>query len=72
MTKAKFVTELTVIDPDSGGPVAITVYKMETGGMFAVDASFLEQDVGPVYSPFDRDVEIELQDGPEDEDGQAG
>ena len=43
MTKAKFVKEITVIDPDSGGEVEIAVYKHEGGGMFAIDSSYLDQ-----------------------------
>ena len=43
MRKAKFVTEITVIDPESKLPVELEVYKHENGGMFAVDSSFLEQ-----------------------------
>ena len=40
---AKFVTEITVIDPESKLPVELEVYKHENGGMFAIDCSFLEQ-----------------------------
>lgn len=43
MAKAKFVTEITVTDPDSQLPVEMEVYKHENGGMFAVDASYLDQ-----------------------------
>jgi hypothetical protein len=43
MKTAKFVKEITVIDPDSKGEVELSVYKHENGGMFAVDSSFLDQ-----------------------------
>ena len=42
-TKAKFVEEIVVIDPDTGGLVELDVFKHENGGMFAIDASFLDQ-----------------------------
>lgn len=40
---AKFVKEVTVIDPDTKGEITIEIYKHENGGMFGVDSSFLEQ-----------------------------
>jgi hypothetical protein len=40
---AKFVEEISVIDPDTGGKVFMEVYKHEGGGMFAVDTSFLTE-----------------------------
>ena len=43
MNIAKFVKEITVIDPDSQMPVELEVYKHQNGGMFAVDNSFLDQ-----------------------------
>jgi hypothetical protein len=43
MKKAKFVKEITVIDPDSKGEVELSVYKHENGGMFAMDSSWLDQ-----------------------------
>lgn len=43
MTKAKFVKEVTVIDPDSKLPVEIAIYKHENGGMFGVDSSYILQ-----------------------------
>jgi len=54
MNKAKFVSQVTVIDPDSMGEVEISVYKHENGGMFGVDSSFIEQnfeDDEPVIIP---------------------
>jgi hypothetical protein len=57
--KMKFVAEVTVQDPDSHLPVEITIYKMETGPMVGVDTSYLLQDVGPLWSPYDESVNIE-------------
>lgn len=41
--KAKFVKEITVIDPDTQGDVELSVFKHENGGMFAIDSSYIEQ-----------------------------
>jgi hypothetical protein len=43
MQTAKFVMEIMVKDPDTKGKVTLEVYKAESGGIFAVDSSFLEQ-----------------------------
>lgn len=43
MNKAKFVKEITVIDPDTKGEVELSVFKHENGGMFAMDSSYLDQ-----------------------------
>ena len=55
-TEAKFVKEITVVDPDTKGVIHLAVYKHQNGGMFALDSSFIEQlreDVNdPVYDPF--------------------
>jgi metal-dependent HD superfamily phosphatase/phosphodiesterase len=58
MRNAKFVTEISIIDPDSKEPVDIEVYKHPNGGIFAIDSSYLEQnyddDVNPnITDPFD-------------------
>lgn len=58
MIKSKFVKIISVIDPDSNLPVEIEIRKLETGAMVGIDGSFLEQDVGKVYSPYDKGVEI--------------
>ena len=44
MTKAKYVQEITVTDPDTNAPVEIAIYKHENGGMFGVDSSYVEQE----------------------------
>ena len=62
---AKFVTEVTVIDPDTNLPVAMSVYKHENGGMFSVDSSYVEQvlpEEGNAYinDPLEPDDTVEL------------
>jgi hypothetical protein len=42
-SRAKFVKEITVIDPDTKGEVELAVYKHENGGMFAIDSSYADQ-----------------------------
>ena len=43
MTKATYVKDFTVTDPENGGEVEMTLFKHENGGMFALDASFIDQ-----------------------------
>jgi hypothetical protein len=62
----KYVCIITVIDPDSKMPVDLEIRKLASGGMVGIDGSFLEQDVGPVYSPYDYGVELVI---PDDEEG---
>jgi hypothetical protein len=61
---AKFVKEITVIDPDTKGEVEITVFKHEqSDGMFAIDSSYLDQcfDDDPVIpDPFNDGQQITL------------
>jgi hypothetical protein len=40
---AKFVKEISVEDPETGGTVHMAVYKHQNGGMFAMDSSFINQ-----------------------------
>jgi hypothetical protein len=42
-SRAKFVKEITVEDPETGSPIELEVYKHENGGMFAIDSSYLDQ-----------------------------
>ena len=41
--KARFVNDINVKDPDTGGSVNLSIYKHENGGMFAIDTSYIEQ-----------------------------
>jgi hypothetical protein len=53
---AEFVSEIIVRDPDSNGRVEMSVFKHnDSGGMFAVDSSYLEQ-------CFDDDTDPVIQD----------
>jgi hypothetical protein len=65
MKTAKFVREITVVDPDSKGDVQLSIYKHENGGMFAMDSSWLDQctdeDNYPVIpDPFGEDSKVML------------
>jgi len=62
MIKSKHVTKIAVIDPDTKAVVDVEIRKLETGGMVGIDGSWLENDVGPVYSPYDLNEEIEIPD----------
>lgn len=55
----KYVTTITVVDPDSKGEVQVEIYKLDSGAMVGIDGSFLESETeAPVYSPYDKGVEI--------------
>ena len=43
MSKAKFVSVIDVVDPDTGNSVRLSVYKHQGGGMLAMDSSYLDQ-----------------------------
>jgi hypothetical protein len=64
--KTKFVQTVTVIDPDSNLPVELEVRKLGSGGMVGIDGSWLAQDEGPTYSPYDKSVELVIPDDEED------
>jgi hypothetical protein len=51
-----------VIDPDTNLEVEVEIRKLESGGMVGIDGSWLEQDVGPVYSPYDKNVVLLIPD----------
>jgi hypothetical protein len=55
MDTAKFFQEITVIDPDSYLPVEVDLFKHENGGIFGIDASYLDQN-------FDSDEDIKIPD----------
>lgn len=55
MKKAKFVSELTTIDPDTGNDVKLSIYKHQNGGMFAIDSSYVEQNFEDDEYPFIAD-----------------
>jgi len=51
---AHFVEEIVVTDPDSKGDVEIEIYKHPNGGMFGIDASFVDQCVN--LDEYDRAI----------------
>ena len=40
---AKYVEDIVIQDPDTGGLVEVSIFKHEAGGMFGIDASYLDQ-----------------------------
>ena len=61
MNKATYVKDFTVTDPENGGEVEMTLFKHENGGMFAIDASFIDQvldDENPVILDPLGDTEV--------------
>lgn len=53
--KAKFITEVTITDPDSKAPIEISIFKdPESGALFGIDSSFLEQVQDEIPSPFNK------------------
>lgn len=58
MQSAEFVTEVTVIDPDSSLPVGLAIYKGVNGAMFGIDSSFIIglSDDDPINCPFTGDL----------------
>lgn len=60
---AKFVNEVVVVDPDSEGHVAMSVFKhYDSGAMFAIDSSYLDQ-------CFEDDTDPAIPDPFSDNDG---
>lgn len=59
--KGRLVEEVTVTDLDRKLPIDVEIIQLETGGMIGVDSSYLEQEAGPVYSPFDAGVEVKIE-----------
>ena len=41
--EAKYIKDIVIQDPDTGGDVEVTLFKHENGGIFAVDASWIDQ-----------------------------
>lgn len=67
MTKAFFIQTISIIDPDTGAPVELEVYKDEaSAGLFAIDSSYLEQVLvkkgDGIPSPFNKSTIVELID----------
>jgi hypothetical protein len=59
--EARFITQITITDPDSHAPVELEVWKdPSSGGLFGIDASFLDQIEEHVASPFNPDIILHL------------
>lgn len=59
--EATYVRDVSVTDPDSGLVVDLEVWKdPESGGMFAIDASFVDQVNEVVVSPFNSQRRLHL------------
>ena len=43
MSRAKFVQEVMVTDPDTLGEVEVSIFKHQNGGMFGIDSSYIDQ-----------------------------
>jgi len=58
-TKALYVTEIKVEDPDSGTHITIEIYKdPKSNGLFGVERMFIEQ-IGPqVQSPYNECITL--------------
>lgn len=55
--KAKFINEITVNDPEIGVDVQLEVYRHPNGSIFAIDASYLEQNFDDDEDPVIFDAE---------------
>jgi hypothetical protein len=62
-TRAVHVREIEVMDPYTENTVGVSIYRLAGGGMVGIDSSYLEQDMGPVFSLFDRGIVLDLDDG---------
>jgi len=41
--RAKYVKDIVIQDPDTGGDVDVTIFKHEGGGLFGIDSSYIDQ-----------------------------
>ncbi len=56
---ASFITEIIITDPDSGGNVSLEVWKdSQSGGIFAIDSSYLEQVNNTIPNVFGNNGEL--------------
>jgi hypothetical protein len=69
--EARFVTQITVTDPDSKGGVELEIWKDPTsGGLVGIDASFLDHVDDAIPNPFNPSTKLQLREEvviPEDE-----
>src|SRR5262249_941785 len=63
----RFVTKVTVVDPGTGGTVEVAIRKdLVPGAMVGLDASYLGQEIGPVYDPYNVGDRLDVPDDEED------
>ena len=64
MNTAKFVKEVTIVDPDNMNEVEVSIFKHQNGGMFGLDASFIDQELEEGFEiaidPFDTNSNVRL------------
>jgi len=60
--KTEYITEVSVLDPDSQHTIQVAIYKdLASGAMFGLDSSFVEQvDPDSIPSPFNKDGTLTL------------
>jgi hypothetical protein len=64
--QARFVHEVTVFDPDTGGAIEVEIYKdPQSGAMFGVDSTFTDQISDTIPSPFNAGTTLHLSEPPE-------
>lgn len=51
-TQPNYITTVNVTDPQTQGTVSVALFKSEEGGIFGIDASYLENTDEPAYNPF--------------------
>lgn len=44
--EAKYIKDIVIQDPDTGGDVEVTLFKHSGGGIFGIDASYIDQVAG--------------------------
>lgn len=64
--RVKHVCTITVIDPDTGNPCPVDIYKLASGPLVGLDGAFLE-DIGGTdedfaWSPYDAGVKLIFDD----------
>ena len=64
MIQAKWISDITIIDPDTKGEVEVSMFKHDSGGIIGIDASFIEQmcsDNNPIINdPFNKGLRCKL------------
>jgi len=56
--KAFFIKSIQLNDLE-GNAVTLEIYQLENGGVVGIDTSFIETEM-PVYSPFDKNLELNI------------